>query len=295
MRFEQVASGYANLWAKAHVRPDKKAAVQALAQKLLANKAIYQSIETQTKVPWLFTAAIHYRESNCNFGTYLGNGQDLDRVTTEVPKGRGPFKSFILGAVDAYNLEHFSTIDWTVSRKARLAYEAEEFNGEGYYRFNINSPYVWSFTDLYTVGKYSSDGRFDPELVDKEAGCVALWLELAELDADVKAYLEEEKIPMTTPSVTPAATPAWEGEAQKIIHACEMIVKYAPTIAPFFPPAAAVVPFLPAVEEILAAADDILGAGTDPQAILAALEKHFQNIGAVFGVLKTAVPAAAKP
>ena len=64
----------------------------------------------------------HYRESNFNFDTYLGNGQSLARVTTIVPKGRGPFTgpdAFINGAIDALRLEGFiGANDWGIARRS---------------------------------------------------------------------------------------------------------------------------------------------------------------------------------
>jgi len=53
---------------------------------------------------------------------------------------------------------------------------AERFNGMGYRseRIKINSPYIWSGTDLYTSGKYVSDGKYRGDVVDKQAGIAAV-------------------------------------------------------------------------------------------------------------------------
>ena len=45
------------------------------------------------------------RDSTFDFDTYLGTGEPLNRVTRLEPKGRGPFKSFEDGAVDAFKIK----------------------------------------------------------------------------------------------------------------------------------------------------------------------------------------------
>src|SRR5437879_1945957 len=92
--FEQTKAGYAKLWAQAVVRPEKVEAAKALARKIIEHKVRYEAVERSTGVPWFVIGVLHYRESDFNFGTYLGNGQSLLRITTEVPVGRGPFSSF---------------------------------------------------------------------------------------------------------------------------------------------------------------------------------------------------------
>lgn len=98
--------------------------------------------------------------------------------TTHVPAGRGPFSTWEAGAVDA--LEHIGLSGrpvWNIPLSLELG---ERFNGEGYFEYHPNTldPYLWSYTDLYVVGKYGSDGHFDPFLVDQEAGMAAIFKEL---------------------------------------------------------------------------------------------------------------------
>jgi lysozyme family protein len=49
--------------------------------------------------------------------------------------------------------------DWSI---ARFLYQMERYNGFGYRRQQINSPYLWNCTSLYTKGRYVADGHFDP-------------------------------------------------------------------------------------------------------------------------------------
>jgi len=94
-----------------------------------ANKAFlkgrntYQQIETKTGVPWWFVGLCHYRESHFDFNTYLGNGQALGKITTIVPKGRGPFlgaNAFVDGAVDG---DSGFAADLTIALRQTLDYE----------------------------------------------------------------------------------------------------------------------------------------------------------------------------
>ena len=54
--------------------------------------------------------------------------------------------------------------------------EAEKFNGLGYRikNININSPYVWSGSQFYIMGKFGNDGKFIKNLVDKQSGVAVL-------------------------------------------------------------------------------------------------------------------------
>ena len=51
---------------------------------------------------------------------------------------------------------------------------AERYNGLGYYNKKRVSPYVYSGTNVYTGGKYVSDGVYDSNTVDKQPGVYIL-------------------------------------------------------------------------------------------------------------------------
>lgn len=145
---------------------------------LIENKIRYQRIERMTNVPWYLVGSLHYRESSFNFTTYLGNGDALSQETTHVPQGRGPFTTWESGAIDALEYDGLSNrSNWTIALCLMLA---EKWNGLGYlkYHTNVLSPYVWSFTNMYVAGKYGSDGHFNPELVDAQAGVAAIFKEM---------------------------------------------------------------------------------------------------------------------
>ena len=142
--FAEYKDAYENNWAHMEIRSSRLQEACKEANRLLHGKPTYQQIESKTGVPWWFVGLCHYRESNFNFDTYLGNGQSLARVTTIVPKGRGPFTgpdAFTNGALDALRLQGFiGANDWAI---ARTLYRLEGFNGYGYHGKGVNSPYLY--------------------------------------------------------------------------------------------------------------------------------------------------------
>src|SRR4051812_28350724 len=95
------------------IKPARQAEFAHLAAQLVANKTRYQEVEKWTGVPWYMVAVLHMRESDADFNTYLGNGDPLHHVTTHVPRGRGPFKTFVAGAIDALKFDGLTTVhDW---------------------------------------------------------------------------------------------------------------------------------------------------------------------------------------
>ncbi|TYL95948.1 alpha/beta fold hydrolase [Bradyrhizobium rifense] len=188
MDFQSLAADYEQNWATLEVRPMRINEVMTIAAKAIKNKSVYQKIEARTDVPWWFVALVHHREANFNFDVYLGNGQPLHQVTTLVPKGRGPFPSFVDGAVDALRLQQLGgKTDWGV---ARALFRLEALNGFGYHRRGIRSPYLYGGSHLYgppeaKAGKILADGTFDPNAIDPQIGAAVVLRALMELDSSI--------------------------------------------------------------------------------------------------------------
>lgn len=161
-------------WSKMRIPADKGPAFEAAANRIKANRKIYEEIEKLTGVPWWFIGVVHLRESNLNMATNIANGQRYDRVTTIVPKGRGPFSSFKEAAVDALtNCAPYAARnkDWSVGSALALL---EKYNGLGYSARSIPSPYIWAWTNQYVKGKFVADHVFDPNVVDSQLGCAGV-------------------------------------------------------------------------------------------------------------------------
>jgi lysozyme family protein/peptidoglycan hydrolase-like protein with peptidoglycan-binding domain len=189
--FQKFKAGYESNWQKMQIRPERAAQANKEASELLRNKSLYQEIEALTRVPWPFIGLCHDRESGFKPHTYLGNGQSLGRVTTIVPKGRGPFlgpNAFVDGAVDALRIQGFvGATDWSL---ARTLFRLEAFNGFGYHSRGVHSPYVWSGSTIYgppeeRAGKFVADGVFDANVVDPQLGVAVVLKELMALDGSI--------------------------------------------------------------------------------------------------------------
>jgi lysozyme family protein/peptidoglycan hydrolase-like protein with peptidoglycan-binding domain len=186
--YESLKSEYERNWANLQIRPARLGEANATARKAINGKATYQQVERLTGVPWYFVALCHYRESNFDLDTYLGNGESLHRVTCLVPKGRGPFASFVDGAVDALRIQHFvGTQDWCI---ARTLHRLECFNGLGYHAKGVNSPYLYGGSTLYgpteaKAGKFVADHVFDPSHVDSQLGTAVILHAMMSQDSSI--------------------------------------------------------------------------------------------------------------
>jgi lysozyme family protein len=155
-------------------------------KRILAAKGQYKAIEAATGVHWVFIACAHYRESSLDFSKSLAQGDDWSRVSIHVPKGRGPFKSFVDAAVDALTQcppYAARNKDWSMPNMLTLM---EQYNGLGYANRGRPSPYVWSGTDQYRSGKYVRDGVYDPNVVDKQLGVAGLIICLLKADPSIR-------------------------------------------------------------------------------------------------------------
>lgn len=171
---------YMSLWSKAHLKDDalSKKKLMLYSSKILANIKRYQFIQKETGVPWQLVAAIHGLEASFNFNACLANGDPLNKVTTHVPKGRGPFLTWEASAIDELQRHHTDAIhEWSIPLCLQFA---EKWNGLGVLNKHpgFYSAYLWSFTNIYTGGKYIADGVWDEKAISKQVGVAALFLHL---------------------------------------------------------------------------------------------------------------------
>ncbi len=136
------------------------------------NMGRYTAAANMTGVPWYVIACIHNLEASQSFDKNMMNGQRLDKVTTWVPKGYGPWETWEDSCVDAFKIKVAPT-EWNIEN---TLYFLERFNGTGYLKYhrNVNSPYLWSYTNHYTKGKYVRDGKWSNSAVSKQMGAVAI-------------------------------------------------------------------------------------------------------------------------
>jgi lysozyme family protein len=146
----------------------------------LQNKQRYEKVAQATDMPAELIAALHWRESSGNFGTYLHQGDPLGKPARHIPNNIPVFNDWESAAIHAlsqknqYKQRFGITRDTSDNDTAALLSYAEYYNGKGYYNRNQPSPYVFSGSSSYSAGKYVADGKYDPNAVDKQLGVYSM-------------------------------------------------------------------------------------------------------------------------
>jgi lysozyme family protein len=145
-----------------------------VAKRVLAAQGRYELVAAFAEVPWWLVGIIHSLEGSSDFKTHLHNGDSLKMRTVNVPAGRpktgNPPFTWEESAVDALNYDRMKNLD-TLEKQL---YALERFNGLGYRKKGINSPYLWSGSTHYTKGKYVRDGVWDANAVSKQIGAAVI-------------------------------------------------------------------------------------------------------------------------
>lgn len=160
----------------AEIPASKLEAVKLVCNKIMKHQDQYQKVEDATGVPWFVVASIHHMESGLDFSTHLHNGDPLTKRTYHVPAGRpkagSPPFAWYESAIDALGGEGAHKHKaWPLGYCLSFL---ETYNGLGYRKRGLPTPYLWSYTDQYVKGRYVADGKFDPNSVSKQIGCVAV-------------------------------------------------------------------------------------------------------------------------
>lgn len=175
-KFTQLKSEYEAEWANCEIRPDKRASVESALAKLRSHQAKYEEAAAAFNgMPWHFIGIIHGMETGFRLDRHFHNGDPLTARTIRVPKGRPkgtpPF-TWEASARDAMVQMGFDGVtDWSVPH---MLFLWEKYNGFGYRFKGLRTPYLWSFSNLYSKGRYVADGVFDPNAVSKQCGAAIL-------------------------------------------------------------------------------------------------------------------------
>lgn len=189
-KLDDTRAEYRQLFTACVVRPERVAAADALATKLSRSKARYEEVARAVAMPWHVVAVIHMKEgggSDGLFDRHLHNGDPLTDRTTHTPKGHPvegtpPF-TWEQSAADA--LARFRAwTDWSIEG---TLWQLERYNGIGYRKRGVPSPYLWAWTGHYEKGKFVSDGHYDPEAVSSRSGVVPVILRMEALSI-IPAY-----------------------------------------------------------------------------------------------------------
>ena len=164
---------YEALYHSMIIKEDKVALVRKAADTIIKHSSAYIEAEIMTGVPWQLIGALHYMECNCDMTCQLLNGERWYKRTRLVPKRKGPWKSWLDSTVFAFKHDQLKS-----TRLGETLRYAERYNGMGYVRKGINSPYLWSYSNHYTKGKYVADGKYSPYAVSKQVGVAPILKEL---------------------------------------------------------------------------------------------------------------------
>lgn len=180
----QIEGEYRQLFSTCQIRDQHKATVDDFVGRMLDNRERYMQIYDEICVPWFFVGGIHALEATFNFRTHLHNGDSLSSRTTHVPAGQpktwNPPNSWESSATDALKAKSYhKDTSWTLPE---ILYRWEKYNGvRSRMLHNINTPYLWSYSQHYTKGKYVADNVWDSNAVSKQVGAAVLLRRLVDL------------------------------------------------------------------------------------------------------------------
>jgi lysozyme family protein len=176
---------YQQLFDTCEIRVEHAQSVQTLTTRIAQNQTRYSAVGRPLAIPWYVIGIIHCMEGSLNFETHLHNGDPLNARTVHVPKGRPPTGdppfTWEASAIDALTFDHVA--DWHNWSIPGILYRIEEYNGFGYRTRHpeVLSPYLWSFSNHYTSGKYVADGSFSATAISNQCGAAVLLRRMAEV------------------------------------------------------------------------------------------------------------------
>ncbi len=161
-----------------------------LVKQIKANQGRYELVSSKTNLPWQVVAVLHAMESTLDFNANLLNGEPYSRKTEYVPKGRGPWANWEDAAVEGIQeiAQRRLASKLELDKPEVIACVLELYNGAGYIKKGMPSPYLWSGTQHYEKGKFVEKRWFiffgptyvayEPELRSKQFGAMPLLAEL---------------------------------------------------------------------------------------------------------------------
>lgn len=183
--FNSLAPEYATDWARLDVT--RVTVAEKSAQRILAARRRFETVEAATGVPWYVIGIILLREADLSFSGHLHNGDSLRRRTVHVPAGRLPPPAeppftWEESAIDALRFDHVPARggDWS---PARIAWVLEGYNGFGPRQHGRKSGYLWAGSNIYSAGKYVSDGVWSSDAIDQQIGGMVVLRALVDLCA----------------------------------------------------------------------------------------------------------------
>ena len=105
---------------------------------------------------------------------------------------------------------------WTDWSLPGTLFQFERYNGFGYRPRGINSPYLWSFSNHYTKGKFTADSIFDPNAISKQCGAAVLLRRMSERQLAVIGELDTITQIKTLGAQVAFAPNTYNGKAEQL-------------------------------------------------------------------------------
>jgi lysozyme family protein len=177
-QFGDIRQSYLELFHNCTIREQHVSDVKWCIGKLTDpdNRQQYNRVAEEACAPWYFIGIIHAMEASFDFRTHLHNGDSLQAKTVQVPSGRPPVwnppNDWASSAIDAITFDQFADQpDWSL---ARTLYNWEGYNGWRSRARGINTPYLWSFSNHYSKGKFVADNVWDANAVSRQCGAAVM-------------------------------------------------------------------------------------------------------------------------
>ena len=180
--FDDIKKEYETSFANAKISDKHRSDINWCVKQILDNKSKYQEVEDACCAPWFTVAILHGMECSFNFRQHLHNGDNLKKKTWQVPSGRpdpwNPPNDWQSSAIDALRVDRLTGLtDWSL---ARTLYRWEGYNGWGTRGHGVKTPYLWSYSDQYSRGKYVADGKWSSDAVSQQCGAAVMLKVLVE-------------------------------------------------------------------------------------------------------------------
>ena len=175
---------YQRAFATCVIREEWAAEVEALTEKLMAQRARYRVVGERLNLPWFVVAVLHYADVGCDFEVHPHNGDPLSDRTHHLPDGRPlegepPFswEDSATDALSLYRLDQWQ--DWSI---AGTLFALEGRDGWGYrlHHPEVPSPYLWNYSTHYHQGKYVGGDVWNEEATAQRCGAAVLLRRLVE-------------------------------------------------------------------------------------------------------------------
>jgi len=174
------ARDYSTRWAAMVVRLDRMAATDAVVRRMASREARYRAVSDPFGVPWWWLAAIHELEHSGRFTVSMTVTDPID-----VPPGQPIPNATILDSqwddTARALLRSRGLTSWTDWSVPGAAYQWERFSGFGYRSHDVPTPYLWSYSNQYTAGKFIRANVFSATTVSQQAGAMVLLRRLIDL------------------------------------------------------------------------------------------------------------------